>query len=204
MKKIPINEASAKQLRYHAEVILGIESIAHSANRGMIQAKIEAAAPGTAEIQIEDEIDSPAQTEAEANSAVAAIEAEAEKAAAVGERASAVHGLSARQAAQHHHDPKIEINIPQTAEAGGKDDVPVSVNGIQWTIQRDKWVTVPYRVFEALNHALQTLYEHSNDDLGRMKVDERSVYSYPFQTRNEPSEAEVAAWRKRTELVELA
>jgi hypothetical protein len=50
----------------------------------------------------------------------------------------------------------------------------------------------------------ETLYEHTNDDLGRMKVDERNVYSYPFQTRNEPSEAEVSAWRKRTESVELA
>jgi hypothetical protein len=138
------------------------------------------------------------------NSAAAAVEAEAEKAAAVDARASAVHGLNARQAAQHHHDPKIDVNIPQTAEAGGKDDVQVSVNGVQWTIQRDRWVTVPYRVFEALNHALQTVYEYSSDDLGRMKVDERNVYSYPFQTKNEPSEAEVIAWRKRTESVELA
>jgi hypothetical protein len=37
-----------------------------------------------------------------------------------------------------------------------------------------------------------------------MQVNERQVPSYAFNTRNGPSEAELAAWRERTANVELA
>jgi hypothetical protein len=65
-------------------------------------------------------------------------------------------------------------------------------------------VKVPYRVFEALQHAEETKYELTNNDIGQMQTSERQVPSYAFQTRNEPSEAEIASWTKRTESVELA
>jgi hypothetical protein len=113
------------------------------------------------------------------------------------------HGMSAKQAAAHHNDPTIEIKVLLSEKAGGDRDVPVSVNGIQWLLKRDKWVKVPYRVFEALQHAEETKYELTNNDIGQMQT--RSARSRPTPTR--PRTAERGGnrrWRKRTESVELA
>jgi hypothetical protein len=204
MKSIPINEASAAQLRYHAETVLGLEAINKAANRGQIIAKIEQAAPGTKTIQVDDVIESPAQVQAEETKAAQTVAA-AETAAVVAEETKvSLAGMSAKQAAQHHHDPKIEVLIPSTPEKGGDRAVPVSVNGIQFTVKRDEWVSVPYRVFEVLEHARETTYEHTNNAIGQMEVKERETCSYAFSTRNGPDEATLADWRKRTESVELA
>jgi hypothetical protein len=203
MKKIQIGEATVPQLRYHAETVLGLE-VPRIANSGQLKAKIEAAAPGTTEITVADEVESPAQVQAEKNTvdATAAAAQEREQQAEVAE--ASFHGMNAKQAAAHHNDPTIEVKVLLSDKAGGERDVPVSVNGIQWLLQRDKWVKVPYRVFEALQHAEETKYELSNNDIGQMQSSERQVPSYPFQTQNGPSEAEIASWRKRTESVELA
>lgn len=203
MKKVPIGEASAAQLRYHAETVLGLE-LNRVANGGQIRAKIEAAAPGTAEIQVEDSPDSPAQTQAVQRTAQRAVDNAEAKAVQSTDKAKSLEGMSPKQAAQHHHDPKIEIYIPQTSDAGGNRDVPVAVNGMQWTIKRDEWVPVPYRVYEALLHAEEKRYDLRNNDIGQMEVTERKVPSYAFNTRNAPSEAEIEEWRRRTESVELA
>jgi hypothetical protein len=81
------------------------------------QAKIEAAAPGTTEIQIEDEVDSPAQTEAEANSAAQPSRSRGREGRGGRMSGRARSPASApRQAAQHHHDPKIEIFIASDPE----------------------------------------------------------------------------------------
>jgi hypothetical protein len=46
--------------------------------------------------------------------------------------------MNAKQAAAHHNDPKIEVKVLLSEKAGGDRDVPVSVNGVQWTLKRDK------------------------------------------------------------------
>jgi hypothetical protein len=203
MKKIPIGEATVPQLRFHAETILGLE-VPRVANGGQLRAKIEAAAPGTTEIQVAETPDSPAQAQAEQNTATATTAAAEKREVEAAAAEDRFKGMSAKQAAQHHNDPTIEVYIPQTSEAGGDRDVPVSVNGMQWLIKRDKWIPVPYRVFEALKHAEELRYDHRNNDIGQMEVTERKVPSYAFNTRYEPTEAEVEAWRDRTAAVELA
>jgi hypothetical protein len=203
MKKIPIADATAAQLRYHAETVLGLE-LNRIANGPQIRAKIDAAAPGTTEITVEDAPESLAQTTAERNTAEKEVQTAADKVVGAEKQAVALQGMSAKQAAAHHNDPTIEIMIPPGAEAGGDRDVPVAVNGIQFLIKRDVWTPVPYRVFEALLNAAEIKYTHTNSDIGRMQVHERHVPSYPFQTRNGPSEAELAAWHERVENVELA
>ena len=206
MKQIPINEASASQLRYHAETILGLEPISRSANRGQIIAKIEAASPGTTTVSVEDEApESPAQAQAEKSALEQALEVAAARDAKVDDNKAKYAGMSAKQAAAHHNDPIIEIQIPSTSEMGGKREVPVAVGGVQFTIQRDKWVPVPYRVFEALKNAVETVYEPGpKDEDGRQVPVGRDVPSYPFSYRNGPSEAEIAEWVERTRDVELA
>lgn len=204
MKTIPINEASGAQLRYHAETVLGLE-VHRTANRGQMIAKIEQAAPNTATIQVEDEPESPAQAKAETIAADAAVSAVVADEQRKEETKSTLHGLNERQAAQHHHDPKIEIKVLRSPEPGGDRDVPVAVNGQQFLLKRDVFTPVPYRVFEALQNASQTLYDPVTDEqTGRIEPVAREVPSYAFQTRNEPSEEEVQAWRKRTASVELA
>lgn len=204
MKQIPINEASAAQLRYHAETVLGFETISRSANRGQILAKIEAAAPGTTHVTVEGDAESPAQVAGEARTAAADALTNIPPEQKVETVRSKLHGMSQRQAAAHHHDPKIEIFIPSSSEKGGDRDVKVAPNGVQFLVQRDKWVPVPYRVFEALKLAVQTMHEPNNNNLGELEITSRDVYSYPFSTRNEPTDAEVREWRERTANVELA
>lgn len=203
MKKLPIGEANHAQLRYHAETVLGLE-VPNIINMGQLKAKIEAAAPNTTEITIADELESPTQQQAVKETAVATAAAEQEHSEKVEKAEASFHGMNAKQAAAHHNDPKIEIKMLLSEKAGGDRDVPVSVNGVQWLLKRDVWVEVPYRVFEALQHAEETKYELTNNDIGQMQTSERQVPSYAYQTRNEPSEAEIASWTKRTESVELA
>lgn len=205
MKKIPIEQASLNQLRFHAETVLGLEPIpAVGTSKATVIAKIQAAVPGTTEISLADEPDSLAQTTAELNTAQRDADAAQAKVEAIAAQADKYAGMSPKQAAQHHNDPIIEVMIPQSPEPGGDRDVPVAVNGMQWTIKRDTWVKVPYRVFEALLHAKETRYEHTNDEIGRMQVTERDVPSYAFSSRNGPTDEEIAAWRERTAAVELA
>lgn len=203
MKTIHIDQASAAQLRFYAETVLGLE-IPKLANAGQVRAKIEAAAPGTIAISVEgDAPESPAQAAAVERSAVARahMPKPQEK---IEDVRSRVHGLSAKQAAAHHHDPKIGIYMQVGNEKGGERDVPVNVNGVQFLIRRGEWVEVPYRVFEALQVAVQTMFEPVPDEQGRTVATPRDVFSYNFSTRNAPSEAEIAEWRARTEGVELA
>jgi hypothetical protein len=156
MKKIPINEGSVKQLRYHAETVLGLELAAVGLNRGQIIAKIEAAAPGTTEIQFVEDAGQPRPGRRPSRTPRGRSRSQPAKVVEAEKTVDRLAGMSAKQAAQHHNDPTIELYIPQSAEAGGDRDVPVSVNGMQWLIQRDKWIKVPYRVFIALKHAEET------------------------------------------------
>jgi hypothetical protein len=112
--------------------------------------------------------------------------------------------MSAKQAAQHHNDPTIELYIPQSAKLAAIATCRSASTACSGLIKRDKWIKVPYRVFIALKHAEETRYDHTNNDIGQMQVTERQVPSYAFSTQNGPSEAEIDAWLERTAAVELA
>lgn len=203
MKKVPIAEATVQQLRYHAAVVLGLD-LPKIQNGGQLRAKIEAASPGTTEIQAEDVPDSPAQAQAEVTAADRAAAVAAEVPQVTAANRAKLDALTPRQAAMHHHDPKIDILIPATPEPGGDRDVPFDINGTTFLVKRDTWATVPYRIYLVLKDAMETVYTPQQDDLGRLSVASRDVYSYPFTSRNEPSEEEIAEWRERTDSVELA
>jgi hypothetical protein len=203
MKTILIGDADAPQLRYHAEVVLGLE-LPKIQNKPQIIAKILATVPGTTEIQVKDEPDSPAQEQAQTNAADHAAAVAKEVPQATAANLAKLNALTPRQAAMHHHDPKIDVFVPASNEPGGDRDVPLDINGVTFLVKRDVWVTVPYRIYLVLKDAIETIYSPRQDDLGRLSVESRDVYSYPFSTRNEPSEEEIAAWRERTDSVELA
>lgn len=74
----------------------------------------------------------------------------------------------------------VRINIAVTEEAGGKDPVPVGVNGKIMIIPRGQDVDIPEEYYEALNHAVSHKYDPNEDGSGINPVP-RKVHLYPHQ-----------------------
>jgi len=95
-----------------------------------------------------------------------------------------------------NNDPIVVLKIQKTSMPGGRDPVPVSVNGSAKVVQREMVAHVPYRYFLALQDALRE--EVTQDfDSGDLRTDE--VTNYPMQVMSMPSADEIAAWHKRTD-----
>ena len=70
------------------------------------------------------------------------------------------------------------------------------MNGVVWLLQRGKPLTIPYRVFEALEIAVKDSITH---DKNTGDVHSTLVRTVPYQVLERPSDEEVAAWRARTD-----
>lgn len=93
------------------------------------------------------------------------------------------------------NDPIVVLKIAKTAYPGGKDPIPVSVNGRALVLQRDMQIELPYRFYEALQKAIRQ--EVSQDvNTGEITVDD--VTNYPIQPISFPTAAEIAAWEEAT------
>ena len=180
-KTIPLSEATFEQLKDAAER-MGLE-VKHGNNAAQIRYKLEAAVPGLEEITVDDDDDLRA--------------ARTSPGTDISANAPNINDLG------HHADPRVTIRIPSTKEPGGDRDVPVGVNGTIFLIRRDEKVEVPYRVYEALNHAVETKYEFKQTGL-ESAMHEREAHAYEFSVLREPPEEEVRAWRARTDVLEVA
>lgn len=169
-KKIPIEKATVADLRQFAQESLGIE-IHHSCSLVTALAKVREAGHDKPDItlQVPDEVEAPA-----AGSAPRPVTAAQKAVPAVG---------------------KIKIRIPQSEEPGGKDHVPVSVNGRAMVIPRDQDVEIPYPFYHALKNAVRIVYEQKPE--GGIS-DGRPVPQYAFNTLSSESEIKAAAdhWLK--------
>ncbi len=94
------------------------------------------------------------------------------------------------------NDPVVVLKIQKTSMPGGKDPVPVSVNGRAKVIQREMVAHVPYRYFLALEAALR---EEVTQDFDTSDLTTDEVTNYPMQVMAMPDPAEIAAWHKRTD-----
>lgn len=218
MKKIAIEDATAAQLRAFAELVLGLE-VTPTMNGNVLRSRILTAAPDTKEILIAEEALPAVVPPAAAPPAEAAERpaiplppvvdiAEQERAYYANperdEKGQVVpfarRSLGASPPnGSHHHDPKIEIMVPSTREKGGNRDVQVPVGGVVFLIRRDAWTPAPYRVYEALNNAVERTFEQIQARPNEpAEIVARDNFSYSFSTRNGPDEAELAAWRART------
>lgn len=74
---------------------------------------------------------------------------------------------------------KVRIIIQETEEAGGRDPVPVGVNGLIMLIPRGKEVDIPLPYFEVLQHAITYKYDPLPE--GGINPIPRKVPLYPFQ-----------------------
>lgn len=211
--RIKLDEADAATLRHYAEVSLGLE-VKTGTNANQLRAKIKQAEPDCEYVpnlpgkpapivqqapeqpQVVERIvekivyvERPAQTDAQMQST--------ERPAAVSRPASA--------ALQHASlDPKVKLKVPKTDDKRRPKDVTVGVNGDIYRIQRGPWVEVPYRVFLALDNAIERAAvpdpERINPITGEPIMVWEEVHSYPFEVDRTcfPSEAEIAAWEEAT------
>ena len=95
-----------------------------------------------------------------------------------------------------HSDPQVKLILHNEE----KDGVIVSrhkevgVNGVVWLLKRGTEITIPYRVYLALNNAARDVITHD----GTGEVMTQTVKSTPFNVTKLPTDDEVAAWEKRT------
>lgn len=99
-------------------------------------------------------------------------------------------------------DPKVIITIGQTEQPGGRDPVPVGVNGHTLVIQRGLSAEMPYRYFLALQNAMHTNYDAVPVDgqPGKYTLIESEVSNYPITLIQQmPSPAEIREWHERVD-----
>lgn len=201
MKTIPIDQAEAKDLRYYAKTVLGLDGITNMMNGQTLRSKILAAAPGTTEVTVAEDPESLAQADAEQRQQTIASQPVLPPSTP-----SIPLGLAPRQAAQYRYDPKVKVYIPVVPGPGGDRHVPVAVNNDVVEIGRDQWIEVPYRFYLALKDAVASELTPKNGEDGRLEIVSRDVLSYPFNVdpTTLPSQEQIDEWNKRVGDIELA
>lgn len=186
MKKIPISKATNAQLRQFATRSLQLE-LPPIANDKQILAKMQAAAYDKDFITLSDD-DAPAPSP----EADEAQQQQVQEAKPIARRVQGGRG---------EKDPKVEITIGFGSLPGGRDPVPVSVNGRAVVIQRGMRVAIPYRYFLALNLAKNA--DASQPDLSKA-INYAEVSNYPITVHQEtfPTQAEIDDWMERTKDIE--
>jgi|GEM_PF-6168243 len=97
-------------------------------------------------------------------------------------------------------DPKWLVEIGETEMIGGKDPVPVGVNGRAVVLQRNMRIELPHRYKLALDLAIRETVEQ---DERSHEISTSRVRNYPLTVIEKPSDAAIAAWEKRTAHLEL-
>jgi hypothetical protein len=171
---VSIDEASPEQLRDFAKTFLGIDVSNDDDNA--VLAKVRAANEGTT-IFVRSAQDEADQTGSPPP-----------KPADVG---GGLVGSLGRD------DPKVTL----TLHAEERDGVVVNrhkevgVNGVVWLLKRGESITIPYRVFMALNDAERHVITHTSEG----EVREQKVKNTPFNVERMPSQEEIKAWHAQTD-----
>jgi hypothetical protein len=105
------------------------------------------------------------------------------------------------QTGDSQNDPKWIIKIASTELPGGRDPVPVGVNGRVALIQRDMEAEVPHRYIEALRNAVRIGFT-AGAAPGEMIP--TKIIAYPFEVIDKPSRAEIEEWHARNRETVLA
>lgn len=158
-RTIPIEEANLAELREFARTILQIEMHNRETAQQM-RAKIKEAGYHADKITIFD-----------------ATSAEATK-----ERRDAGGRHVFKKTDEHGREREYcRILIPNQDKPGGEEPVPVGVNGRVMYVPRGEPHDVPVEYVEALENAVEFIYEpYDGNGLGGLKPP-RTVKSYPFQ-----------------------
>lgn len=95
-------------------------------------------------------------------------------------------------------DPKVVVMIQQTTLPGGRDPVPVSVNGVARVVQRNMNVELPYRFYLALASAMRA--EVHQDEI-TFETFETDFTNYPLQVLRPASLEAIRDWHRRVDNV---
>jgi len=181
--KIALTDATAPQLRTFATVILGLE-IPPTANSAGIIGRIAAADPTITELEV-DEVEAAPKKEAVGN-------------------VSKPAAMEGKLSTHYSDDPKVLMVFPSIPGKGGDRDVQINHGGDVWLAKRDQEVELPYRAYYAMTQAKELDYRQTDALPGNpAEMVCREVYAYPFQVLRPALPAEIAAWEKRMEQVEL-
>lgn len=96
-------------------------------------------------------------------------------------------------------DPKVTL----TLHAEERDGVIISrhkevgVNGVVWLLKRGESITIPYRVFLALQNAERHVITHTSEGEQR----EQKVKNTPFNIEVPASKEAIEDWHRRTDSV---
>lgn len=170
-----LSEATPEEVKGYAQTFLGIPT--EDATDAAILAKVKAA--------IEGDSIFVATAEEEAQPQTGSAPPDVER---VGQ--PLVGGLG-------RDDPKVTL----TLHAEERDGVvvnrhkEVAVNGITWLLKRGESITIPYRVFEALDNAERHVITHTPEG----EVREQKVKNTPYNIERMPSPEEISDWHARTD-----
>lgn len=184
-----LDEATPEERRAYAQNFLNID-IALTANDDEVTAAIRQAQPNSGQIFVMGELDQAEQAGTGAQEAPPAeVNLRPE------EDAGRMTGTLGKG------DPRatIEIQVVETEDGKGGDDVFVGVNGRGWQLKRGVLLDVPWRVVEALDHAEADIIRHSHDEGREGEIIKRTAKRFPYIFHSKPSEQEIADWHERTD-----
>lgn len=198
VKKVPIAEATYVQLKDFATLSLGLE-VKNGLHKQHVIALIEQVQPGITEIDLVDDASAvqargaePGQT-VTPNAPVTASPADSEI-------------PEGRAGGHFRYDPKVGIRI-EAGRANGRKDVQLSVNGATITVLRGVDVEIPYRFYQALMQARETVFEETGETdpaTGQPIRAEVERHTIPFSlTGVMPSAEEIKAFHARTDALSL-
>lgn len=98
------------------------------------------------------------------------------------------------------YDPVYFVELAETELPGGKQPVPVGVNGRTKWYERNKIVAMPHRHFLALQNARGTRFEQEDARPGeRAGMREVSYATVPMSVSQRPSRAMIDAWNEASD-----
>lgn len=181
MARIPINEASAAQLRVFAQTVMNLPGIVPQHSAANIAAKIIAIDQNITHIDVPDDANEDAHSEP----------------AGVAAGDVVVDGQN-----ENHfsNDPKVEVTFARTSDVTKAKVVQIAVNGDTIAAKRGESVKIPYRHFLANLLAVETIGregEEINPATGSPLMEFSDQPSYPMETVIMPRRADIVAWHKR-------
>lgn len=187
--KVKLDEASNPQLRFYCEAILNLDGIKPvGQSNSYYISRIKAVAGDEIE-----EIELPKES----------LKFAAPTPRAVDIAPTPEGEIPSGPAGQHYmYDPKVEITIAPTNDKQRSRDVQVAVNGDAFIMQRGKKIAIPYRVYLALENAIETVARDTDEinPQSQMAVKEWVEQpSYSFTIHKLPTDEEIAAWHRRTD-----
>jgi len=183
--KLPIEEASDDQLRQFAKLVLALDET-KLGNRQTMLGLIQSAWP---QDFITQQVEVDAMGQVQDQSVTQEILPQQRLRGSIDE-----------------DEPRVTVRIMQTEMPGGRDPVPIGVNGVTVVAQRNMDVSMPYRFYLALLNAVRTVVDQIPDPNNpRMRETiEIQVTNYPITVIKGADPDQVARWFERTKDLELA